>query len=133
MNRIERKWFTRTFMCVAMIGEWIVIETAAAQAQSTDSAFVTAMIPHHQHAIDMARIELRDGRNEQLRRMAQEIIVTQLQEIQAMRRVIGERQPSPASPNSSPMSGSLDEAAVHGAAQQTSLPISHRDRVYAAE
>ena len=42
------------------------------------------MVPHHQGAIEMAQAELRYGRNEPLRRMAQEIIVTQLQEIAAM-------------------------------------------------
>jgi Domain of unknown function (DUF305) len=39
------------------------------------------MVPHHQGAIEMAQAELRYGHNEPLRRMAQEIIVTQLQEI----------------------------------------------------
>jgi len=50
-----------------------------------DRDFVAMMIPHHQSAIDMARAELRYGKNEQLRRMAQEIVVTQQQEIAAMR------------------------------------------------
>lgn len=64
-----------------------------------DADFVAMMIPHHQGAIDMARAELRYGRNEQLRRMAQEIIVTQQQEITAMRLAIGEpRLPSVAPP-----------------------------------
>jgi uncharacterized protein (DUF305 family) len=53
-----------------------------------DADFVAAMIPHHQGAIDMAKAELRHGRNEQLRRLAQEIIVTQQQEIAAMRLAI---------------------------------------------
>ncbi len=43
------------------------------------------MAPHHQGAIDMAQAELRYGHNEQLRRLAQEIIVEQQQEIVAMR------------------------------------------------
>jgi hypothetical protein len=49
-----------------------------------DADFVAMMVPHHQGAIDMAKAELRYGRNEQLRRIAQEIIVTQQQEIAAM-------------------------------------------------
>jgi hypothetical protein len=49
------------------------------------------MTPHHQGAIDMAVIELRYGKNEQLKRIAQEIIVDQMQEIAAMRLAIGER------------------------------------------
>jgi hypothetical protein len=55
-----------------------------------DADFVAAMIPHHQGAIDMAKAELRHGRNEQLRRLAQEIIVTQQQEIAVMRLAIGQ-------------------------------------------
>jgi uncharacterized protein (DUF305 family) len=48
------------------------------------------MVPHHQGAIEMAQAELRHGRNEQLRRIAQEIIVDQTQEIAAMRLAIGQ-------------------------------------------
>ena len=55
-----------------------------------DRDFVSMMSPHHQGAIDMAISELRHGKNEQLRRIAQEIIVDQLQEINAMKLAIGE-------------------------------------------
>jgi hypothetical protein len=48
------------------------------------------MSPHHQGTIDMAISELRYGKNEQLRRIAQEIIVDQMQEIAAMKLAIGE-------------------------------------------
>jgi hypothetical protein len=50
-----------------------------------DADFVAMMIPHHQGAIDMALAVLRHGRNLQIRRLAQEIIVTQQQEIAVMR------------------------------------------------
>jgi uncharacterized protein (DUF305 family) len=56
-----------------------------------DRDFVAMMTPHHQGAIDMAVIELRYGKNEQLRRIAQEIIVDQMQEIAAMKLAIGEQ------------------------------------------
>jgi hypothetical protein len=71
-----------------------------------DRDFVAMMIPHHQGAIDMARLMLRYGHNEQLRRLAQEIIVTQQQEIVTMRLAIGEP-PSPAAApaQSQPASG----------------------------
>jgi hypothetical protein len=48
-----------------------------------DRDFVAMMVPHHQGAIDMALAVLRYGRNVQIRRLAQEIIVTQQQEIAA--------------------------------------------------
>jgi uncharacterized protein (DUF305 family) len=53
-----------------------------------DRDFVATMIPHHQGAIEMAQAELRHGRNRQLRRLAQEIIVDQTQEIAVMRKAI---------------------------------------------
>jgi Domain of unknown function (DUF305) len=58
-----------------------------------DAEFVALMVPHHQGAIDMAQAQLRYGRNEQLRRIAQEIIVTQQQEIAAMRLAVGQMTP----------------------------------------
>jgi Domain of unknown function (DUF305) len=65
-------------------------------AGDVDRDFVQTMIPHHQGAIDMAQAELRHGRNEQLRRIAQEIVVEQQQEIVAMRLALGEPLPAPA-------------------------------------
>lgn len=58
-----------------------------------DRDFVQMMTPHHQGAIDMAQIYLRFGDNEQLKRIAQEIIVDQLQEMSVMRLAIGEPPP----------------------------------------
>ncbi|HEX3895978.1 MAG TPA: DUF305 domain-containing protein [Rudaea sp.] len=52
---------------------------------NVDTDFAAMMIPHHRGAIDMAKAELQYGTNEQLRRIAQEIIVDQEQEIAAMR------------------------------------------------
>lgn len=58
-----------------------------------DRDFVHLMEPHHQGAIDMAKAVLRYGRNEKIRRLAQEITVTQQQEIAVMRLAVGEPLP----------------------------------------
>jgi uncharacterized protein (DUF305 family) len=58
-----------------------------------DQDFAAMMIPHHQGAIDMAVAELKYGHNEQLRRIAQEIIVDQQQEIAAMQFALGKPLP----------------------------------------
>lgn len=50
-----------------------------------DHDFAAMMIPHHQGAIDMAKAVLLYGKNPVLRRLAQEIIVTQGSEIAVMR------------------------------------------------
>ncbi|WP_221178895.1 DUF305 domain-containing protein [Pseudomonas brassicacearum] len=64
-----------------------------------DRDFVTSMSAHHQGAIDMAVTMLKYGHNEHLKRMAQEIIVDQQQEIAAMRQALGDPlPPSVASP-----------------------------------
>jgi hypothetical protein len=59
--------------------------TQAPMDGDPDHDFAAMMIPHHQGAVDMAKAELLYGKNPVLRRLAQEIIVTQGQEIQVMR------------------------------------------------
>jgi uncharacterized protein (DUF305 family) len=53
--------------------------------------FVAQMVAHHQGAIDMAEAFLRTGDNPQLIRLAHEIVVTQTEEIAAMRLAIAEQ------------------------------------------
>ena len=55
-----------------------------------DRDFAAMMIPHHQGAIDMAEVELRFGKDERLRRLAQGIIVEQRQEIAVMQGILSE-------------------------------------------
>ena len=74
-----------------------------------DRDFVAMMVPHHQGAIDMAQAELRYGREPQLRRIAQEIVVDQIQQISLMRLAVGEPLPpsvsSPTGPTPRPDAG----------------------------
>ena len=51
---------------------------------NVDHDFATMMMPHHQGAIDMAKAELAYGKDPVMRRLAEEIIVDQQSEIQAM-------------------------------------------------
>lgn len=53
-----------------------------------DRDFAAMMIPHHEGAIEMARIQLQFGKDERLRRLAQAIIVEQSQEIDVMRQIL---------------------------------------------
>jgi uncharacterized protein (DUF305 family) len=68
-------------------------DMATAPSGDVDRDFVAMMVPHHQGAIDMATAVLRYGRNERIKRLAQEIIVTQQQEIAAMRLAVDEALP----------------------------------------
>jgi uncharacterized protein (DUF305 family) len=70
------------------------MNTGMAAARPTgdpDRDFAAMMIPHHQGAIDMAKVELIYGRDPVLRRLAQGIIVEQQQEIELMDRSLNER------------------------------------------
>ena len=55
-----------------------------------DRDFARAMIPHHQGAVEMARLELLYGRDLRLRRLAQGIVVEQSQEIALMRSILAD-------------------------------------------
>jgi uncharacterized protein (DUF305 family) len=59
-------------------------------AGDADADFEHMMVAHHEGAIAMAKAELRYGKNEQLRRLAQEMIITQQQEIVAMRMALAD-------------------------------------------
>jgi len=75
----------------------MMADMAITPSGDVDRDFAAMMIPHHRGAIDMALAELRHGHNELLRRIAQEIIVEQQQEIDAMHLALGQA-PSPSAP-----------------------------------
>jgi uncharacterized protein (DUF305 family) len=85
----------------------MMVDMGIKPSGDVDTDFVAMMAPHHQGAIEMAQGELRYGHNEPLRRMAQEIIVTQLQEITAMRLALGQPAPAP-SPDQIPPAATND-------------------------
>ncbi|MEA3151788.1 MAG: hypothetical protein QOD56_2727, partial [Gammaproteobacteria bacterium] len=70
----------------------MMIDMGIRPSGDVDTDFVAMMVPHHQGAIDMA-LAASHGRNPQIRRLAQEIIVTQQQEIAVMRLAVGQPLP----------------------------------------
>ena len=65
-------------------------------AQDFDKEFLTMMIPHHEGAIEMARAELGEGGDRELREIAGAIIEAQDREITEMRRQLGDDAPADA-------------------------------------
>ena len=90
-------------------------DMAVKSTGDVDHDFVAMMVPHHQGAIDMAQAELQYGQNPQLKTIAQEIIVDQMQEIALMRLAL--REPLPPSISSPTLASSV---AMHSTAPRKS-------------
>ena len=56
-----------------------------ARSDPFDKAFIDAMIPHHQSAIEMANVALKESKNPQIRELAQDIVSAQEREIKEMK------------------------------------------------
>lgn len=60
--------------------------SSAPMTGDPDHDFVVMMIPHHQGATEMARYELRHGKDTEMRKLAQAIVAAQDKEIAEMKR-----------------------------------------------
>lgn len=60
------------------------------EAKDFDRAFIEMMIPHHQGAVEMVKVELAKGEDPELRELAQKISDAQQREIDAMREHSGD-------------------------------------------
>ena len=56
-------------------------------ASSANAAFLRAMIPHHESAIEMAKLAVANGEHPQVRQLASNIVRTQGREIRRIRRI----------------------------------------------
>lgn len=72
-----------------------------------DAAFIAAMLPHHEGALTMSKVELDKGADPELKALAQEIIDAQTREIAQMREHVNDAHGAPAGAEHG------DDAAVH--------------------
>lgn len=75
----------------SLFGEPLVLEdepeptiVGLRESDEFDRDFYDALIPHHQQAIEMARTELADGENAELKSLASEIVDSQSEEVEDM-------------------------------------------------
>jgi uncharacterized protein (DUF305 family) len=70
-----------------------VAMTSVGPSGDSDVDFVRLMLPHHKAALDMAKTELMNGKDAQIRRLAQEIITDQQLEIELMQLWLKQHEP----------------------------------------
>jgi uncharacterized protein (DUF305 family) len=66
------------------MGKMHATMASATPSGDSDVDFVQIMLPHHQAAVEMAKSQLVNGKDPQMRRLAQEIITDQQSEIDLM-------------------------------------------------
>jgi uncharacterized protein (DUF305 family) len=79
-----------------------------------DRDFLAMMIPHHQGAVDMANEELEYGHDEQIRKLAQEIVSEQQHQIKVMRAAAAVLKSSATQSPEQPHAPSTEMAPVDG-------------------
>lgn len=62
----------------------MMLHTPTSFSGNADVDFAKQMIPHHQGAIDMAKVQLANGKDPEMRKMAEKIIADQDKEIAQM-------------------------------------------------
>ncbi|WP_405681651.1 DUF305 domain-containing protein [Streptomyces sp. NBC_01238] len=101
----------------------------------TDRDFAAMMVPHHQGAIAMAKAVLEHGKDPVLRRLAEEIIVTQQQEIGVMRSRLAATPVAHRDASQAVTRGGRERPAPEADPGEPPgvIPISGRDRVYTSD
>ena len=90
-------------------GAAAVFDDMAAHVQvASESDFVIGMIPHHQEAVDVARVVLERGDRPEVRALAAEIVASQSDEIAALEAWRADWYPTATAPTYVPMMRPLD-------------------------
>ena len=71
----------------AMNPEDMAHQMVAPNGEYSDEHFIDAMVPHHQGAVEMAEVALKNAEHEQIRRLAEDIVTAQEAEIEELKQI----------------------------------------------
>lgn len=83
---------TEASAAYAAVNDKMHKDMAIAYTGDADVDFAQGMIPHHDGAVEMAKVQLKYGKDPELRRLAEEIVKAQETEIAFMRAWLAKRQ-----------------------------------------
>ena len=87
--------------------------SAGVQAKNADVGFAKGMIPHHEGAIAMAKVQLRYGKDAEMKALAQKIVDTQQSEIKYMQAWLAKNEDSqPAASNAKEITQAYQQKAM---------------------
>lgn len=87
--------------------------SAGVQAKNADVGFAKGMIPHHEGAIAMAKVELQYGKDAEMKALAQKIVDTQQSEIKYMQAWLAKNEDSqPAASNAKEITQAYQQKAM---------------------
>jgi uncharacterized protein (DUF305 family) len=102
----------------------MMVDMAIEPTGDVDRDFLAMMIPHHQGAVDMANEELEYGHNEQIRKLAQEIVSEQQHQIKVMRGALAARKISATQSPEQPHAPSTETAPIDGTISADGMKMS---------
>ena len=98
--------------------------SAGVQAKNADVGFAKGMIPHHEGAIAMAKVQLQYGKDAEMKALAQKIVDTQQSEIKYMQAWLAKNEDSqPAASNAKEITQAYQQKAMgnHDAMMQGTM------------
>ena len=88
-------------------------QVAGVQAKNADVGFAKGMIPHHEGAIAMAKVELQYGKDAEMKALAQKIVDAQQSEISVMQNWLDKNEASqPAASNAKEITQAYQQKAM---------------------